>query len=295
MALEVLAPARHERLKALGQLEHLRAVATDRLAGRLEQHEGIRLGRHLELLRELLAPLHVREGDGEPLHRAASLIVRFLRVAQRHVNQLEGARILVVQLVQRAEQVRGAVIGGLEVEPDRFILKVTRRARVGLRERIEGLAQHVHDEAALGILTHLEVLVAVEEHLEGILAPDIREVLAAQLVVLHALRLHRVDDEPGRNILERLNLAHDPGGIVALHLAQLALDELLHLGDHEHGDALPDADAAHPVSALRELAEHHVLSEREGRARGERVLDVHARRVDLVVEGEALLEADATL
>jgi len=67
------------------------------------------------------------------------------------------------------------------------------------------------------------------------------------------------------------------------------------LGDHEHGDALPDADAAHPVSALRELTEHHVLSEGEGRARGERVLDVHDRRVDLVVEGKPLLEADAAL
>ena len=37
----------------------------------------------------------------------------------------------------------------------------------------------------------------------------------------------------------------------------------------EELSALPDANAAHPVSALRELAEHHVLSEREGRACGE--------------------------
>ena len=40
---------------------------------------------------------------------------------------------------------------------------------------------------------------------------------------------------------------------------------------------------------------HHILAEREGGSGREAVLDVHAGRVDLVVEGEALLDGDAAL
>eukprot|EP00964_Phaeocystis_antarctica_P033283 scaffold18892_cov64-Phaeocystis_antarctica.AAC.8 len=50
-----------------------------------------------------------------------------------------------------------------------------------------------------------------------------------------------------------------------------------------------------PEGALREVAEDHVLAQREHGVRAEELLDVHARRVHLVVEGEAPLERHAAL
>ena len=46
---------------------------------------------------------------------------------------------------------------------------------------------------------------------------------------------------------------------------------------------------------LSVVTERHVLAQGEHRARAEHVLDIHARRVHLIIEGEALLFADAAL
>ena len=78
-------------------------------------------------------------------------------------------------------------------------------------------------------------------------------------------------------------------------LGELALHELLHLRDDKQRDGLTLADATHAEGALREVAEDHILAERQRGARVERVFDVHARRVDLVVKGEALLYGNAAL
>jgi hypothetical protein len=71
--------------------------------------------------------------------------------------------------------------------------------------------------------------------------------------------------------------------------------ELQHLGDDEQLHGLPNADAPHAEGALRVVAEGHVLAQRQGRLRVERLLDVHARGVHLVVEAEAAVPLDADL
>eukprot|EP00965_Chrysotila_dentata_P092135 3041811-Pleurochrysis_carterae.AAC.1 len=48
------------------------------------------------------------------------------------------------------------------------------------------------------------------------------------------------------------------------------------LWDDEDDDGLPFSDAAHPEGPLRQIAEDHVLAQRERGLRVERVLDVHA-------------------
>ena len=48
--------------------------------------------------------------------------------------------------------------------------------------------------------------VILEESLEGVLTPDVRDVLDAQLVELNSLRAHAVDHQPSRNINQYLLL-----------------------------------------------------------------------------------------
>jgi len=115
-------------------------------------------------------------------------------------------------------------------------------------------------------------------------------VLRAELVELHPLSQHRVQGEPRRNVGE-----HGAGGRGGAGLCELPAHQLLHFRDDEHRDGLALCDAAHAVRPLREVAEDHVLAERERGASVERVLDVHPRRVDLIVEGEAVLDGDAAL
>mmetsp|Transcript_32089 Transcript_32089/g.84010 ORF Transcript_32089/g.84010 Transcript_32089/m.84010 type:complete len:328 (-) Transcript_32089:4091-5074(-) len=145
---------------------------------------------------------------------------------------------------------------------------------------------------------------AVYELLEGPLPPQVGEVLRAQLVELQPLRAHRVDHEPSRHVDQRhplpilLQLCARGARVAAAavaRLGELALHELVDLGYDEQRHRLPLADAAHAEGALREVAEDHVLAERERGARRERAFDVNARRVDLVVEGEALVDGDAAL
>ena len=61
----------------------------------------------------------------------------------------------------------------------------------------------------------------------------------------------------------------------------------------EQQDRLPRPDAAHAIGALREVAERHVLAQREGATRVRRLLDVGAGGVDVIEEGEAVLGRDA--
>jgi hypothetical protein len=77
--------------------------------------------------------------------------------------------------------------------------------------------------------------------------------------------------------------------------ATLAAHQCVHLGRHQQVDALALRDAAHAVGALCVVAEHHVLPERQRSDDAGRVLDVHARRVHLIDEGEAAVERDAGL
>ena len=66
-------------------------------------------------------------------------------------------------------------------------------------------------------------------------------------------------------------------------------DELGDLGDDVDRDRLALANATHAVGALRVVAEGEVLAEREDCPRARALRDVDARRVDLVVKGEAAL------
>ena len=174
--------------------------------------------------------------------------------------------------------------GALEVDAE--YLAVELGARDGaLAVGEEGLAQHVEHEARRRLGSHLEVGVPLDELAEGRLAPDVGEVLPAQLIKLDALHLHRVDHEPRRHLVQQLRLRPalrvGQGGGRVSRLAELALHQLPHLRNDKHRDGLPLADAAHAEGALREVAEDHVLAERERGARGERVFDVHAGGVDL--------------
>ena len=63
----------------------------------------------------------------------------------------------------------------------------------------------------------------------------------------------------------------------------------------EQLDALAGADASHAEGTLRVVAEGHVLGEGERREGRRRLWDVHADRVHLVVEGEALRERESGL
>lgn len=54
--------------------------------------------------------------------------------------------------------------------------------------------------------SHLEVLVAIEQLVPRILAPEGREVLRAELVELDALHAHRVEREPRGDVLKELRL-----------------------------------------------------------------------------------------
>ena len=69
----------------------------------------------------------------------------------------------------------------------------------------------------------------------------------------------------------------------------------MHLWYDVYVHALPSADAAHAVRALDIVAENHVLAEGHDCHGVDNVLDVHARGVDLVVEGEASVQRNATL
>mmetsp|Transcript_4416 Transcript_4416/g.14626 ORF Transcript_4416/g.14626 Transcript_4416/m.14626 type:complete len:648 (+) Transcript_4416:3517-5460(+) len=69
-------------------------------------------------------------------------------------------------------------------------------------------------------------------------------------------------------------------------------DEAADFGDDGDLDALALADAAHPIGRLRKIAPGRVLADREDREADGRLLDVHAGRVGLVVEGEALRARD---
>eukprot|EP00966_Prymnesium_polylepis_P221591 5126584-Prymnesium_polylepis.1 len=51
----------------------------------------------------------------------------------------------------------------------------------------------------------------------------------------------------------------------------------------------------HAPARLRVVAQHHALAQRARRARVHRLLDVHARRVHLIVEREALGGREAAL
>ena len=72
-------------------------------------------------------------------------------------------------------------------------------------------------------------------------------------------------------------------------LLELACDEVLDLGNEQHVDALPLGDAAHAERALREVAEDHVLAERESGDCRVVMLDVHARRVDLCYKNSCII------
>ena len=78
------------------------------------------------------------------------------------------------------------------------------------------------------------------------------------------------------------------GGIVAEHFRrQFPRHQLPDLGYDEHGEPLAFADPSHSERALYVVAKHHVFPQRNRSPRVHDVLDVHARRVDLIVEREA--------
>eukprot|EP00047_Mylnosiga_fluctuans_P003331 m.228581 g.228581 ORF g.228581 m.228581 type:complete len:1047 (-) comp11764_c0_seq1:9565-12705(-) len=117
------------------------------------------------------------------------------------------------------------------------------------------------------------------------LAPHILQLLHGQLAVLQRRDVHRVDQQPRGHV--NLGPARD-------RLERVG-DELLDLGDEVQHDRLALADAAHAERALRIVAEGHVLSDGQGRARVRGLGNVHARRMDLVVEREAALGWQAAL
>ena len=115
---------------------------------------------------------------------------------------------------------------------------------------------------------------------------------------LHVLGAHQVEEQPrtdrlqsllGGGLRERLLLREG----LAAHPRHVRPHELRHLRRHLQADRLAGADAAHAERALRKVAEGHVLAERHRRAGRECLLDVDARRVHLVEEGEAARRGDA--
>ena len=68
--------------------------------------------------------------------------------------------------------------------------------------------------------------------------------------------------------LGKLLVAFSPDGL------ELALHDIFDFGHQNDVDALAGRDAAHPVRALRVVAEVHVLAQREHRHRVGHVLDV---------------------
>eukprot|EP00968_Pinguiococcus_pyrenoidosus_P025103 scaffold5500_cov248-Pinguiococcus_pyrenoidosus.AAC.3 len=70
-------------------------------------------------------------------------------------------------------------------------------------------------------------------------------------------------------------------------------DPVPHLRRHEHANALPRRDSSHAICSLEVVPQRHVLAHGQ-HGRGRRgMLDVHARRMDLVVEGKASLQRNA--
>ena len=175
---------------------------------------------------------------------------------------------------------------------------------------VNGLAEDVERREGVGRerfgdcpLVEKAALDALLEPLVRLLAPHVADRLQAELVVLRVLRADGVDEQPRRHVLQHLCMAVGRPAGSGAHLprtgsaggADRAHHEVVHLRNNEDVDCLSDADAAHAVGALREVAERHVLTERLDRLRVGRVLNVHPRGVHLVVKGEALDFRDATL
>ena len=172
---------------------------------------------------------------------------------------------------------------GVPVHEHLQLRREGRRVRHGrLEGHVDGLLEDVQGAVGRRPL--------VEERAERGLAVDVFQVLRAEHGPLELLRLQRVDHEPGDDALEVA-----PGLRCRLAARELEPEQAPDLGDEDDADLLPVADAAHAVDALRVVAPDHVLAQgHEGRGVGH-VADVHARRVDHVVEREAPLEGHAAL
>ena len=86
---------------------------------------------------------------------------------------------------------------------------------------------------------------------------------------------------------------HGPTAELARALA--LLDEVTHFRGDQKTDALAPAQATHPVGALREIPQRGVFAHGQQCLSAHRLLDVHARRVYVIVEGEALAWCQAAL
>jgi hypothetical protein len=148
--------------------------------------------------------------------------------------------------------------------------------------------------------------VVLLEQLERALSPHVVRGLLHEERPLDVLRLHRFRHLPRRDVAQQLarprraarqHLLPPPHvrRVRAFAHRHRGLDERQNFGRHEEANRLANADPAHAVRALGVVAPHHPLAEREHRLRVERVLDVHARRMNLIVEREAPRRADAAL
>mmetsp|Transcript_32702 Transcript_32702/g.79522 ORF Transcript_32702/g.79522 Transcript_32702/m.79522 type:complete len:1055 (-) Transcript_32702:2641-5805(-) len=184
----------------------------------------------------------------------------------------------------------------LDHAPDR-LREHPRLGHRRLHAEVQRLAEHVEALAEVHVRlagVDAERLVGPGEGREPALAPDVAHVLHLQHVELDALHAHRVDDEPGRGVVEHLlprrGLGDDHAG-----LAQLPPHVPVDLRDDEQVDALALADPAHAVGGLGVVPPRHVLPDRQHRGGVELVLDVHPGGVHLVIEREPARLRDAAL
>ena len=115
------------------------------------------------------------------------------------------------------------------------------------------------------------------------------------LLVLSSARRERGDSRRCQHRLYKLAIARRGVARGARRLSRVArvINKLLDFWGEHHGERLSLSQLPHAPARLRVVAHHHALANRHRGARICSLLDVHARRVHLVIKSEALAERDA--
>eukprot|EP00982_Pelagococcus_subviridis_P012555 31178-Pelagococcus_subviridis.AAC.13 len=261
------------------------------------------------------------------LRRRALVRVRRFPRAREEIYEIRGAgagagagaRAAAELRAQRRRRLlrRGDVAQDVLQRPRRFRVVDQQRGVLADREREalrrerpfrHGVRDDVRDALAKDVQKFLRVLrvasAAKRAHAEPqqvsvrVLPPYVRRALLREQPRLNVLRAHAVHDEPREHVPQLSSRALRRAHLGRIRRARArraplprrrrGLDELLHLGDDEQLETLPAADLSHAPRALGVISQRHVLPERQRRARGRGLLDVHPRRVHLVVKRKSL-------